>query len=58
MHRRAEAILEEIDQGRLLRHLRQARIVAHQDTQVGIGLDHGAGIRRRAHVTFGHHVQA
>ena len=27
---RCEAVLEEIDQGRLRRHLRQARVVAHQ----------------------------
>ena len=57
VHRGAEAILEEIDQRRRLRHRGQARIVAHHQLGAGPGLEQRAGGGRRAHVAVGIHVQ-
>ena len=50
MHGGPEAQLEEVDQGRLRRHRRQARVVAHQHARVGVGLQQRGGARRRAEV--------
>jgi len=57
MRRRAEAIFEKVDQGRLFRHFRQPRIVAHQDPRLRVLRHDRAGVRRRTHIAFGHAVE-
>ncbi len=54
---RAKAVFEEIDQGRPLRHLRQARIVAHQHMSAGV-FGHQRRAVREAHIAVGEVEQA
>jgi hypothetical protein len=52
MRRRAKAVFEEVDQGRLLRHRRQPGIVAHQYPRLRVLRHQRAGIGRRVHIAF------
>ena len=57
VHAGAEAQLEEIDQCRLLRHRRQARVVDHQHAGVRVALHQRRRARRRAQVALCQAVQ-
>ena len=45
MIRRAEPVFEEVHQGRLVRHFRQPRVVAHQEMLAGVLRQQGRAVR-------------